>query len=88
VTITLHFADNVLDLVEKDIDLALRLGPAGRLDPESAFAAASYMHARTRHLAPGPFWSKASRYRYACRGTGLPATPSPFAIGRSQAAAS
>lgn len=27
VTITLHFADNVLDLVENDIDLALRHGP-------------------------------------------------------------
>lgn len=53
VTITLHFADNVLDLVEKDIDLALRFGPL----VDSTLKARLLLRARRVVCASPGYWS-------------------------------
>jgi DNA-binding transcriptional LysR family regulator len=53
VTITLHFADNVLDLVENDIDLALRHGPL----VDSTLKARLLVRARRVVCASPGYWS-------------------------------
>jgi len=54
VTIALHFADNVLDLVDNDIDLALRHGPL----VDSTFKARLLLRSKRVVCASPDYWNK------------------------------